>query len=157
ESVEYYDAEGTWVLSTSAVEREGDDTWVRVEGLPPGEGYLVVAGNVLRTRLSPGPNPDLEFPVRRPRNLVVRCRVASAPPGVEAGPLGRGCRVLVDGRVPIRDWFSEGSVDANGWSEWRREFPPGRYTLELGRPTGGVLCKEIDVGLDSETTVVVDG
>jgi hypothetical protein len=157
ESVEYYDSDGTWVEFVSRLEREGNDPWIRLEGLPPGEGYLVASDNALRTRLSPGPNPDLELPVRRPRDLVVRYRLASAPPGEGAGPMGPGCRILVDGRVPIRDWSSTSRGMAEGWFEWSDRFPPGRYTLELGRPAGGGLRKEIDVGLDEETNIVVDG
>ncbi|MGH7149696.1 MAG: hypothetical protein ACREIU_03300 [Planctomycetota bacterium] len=156
-NVEFYDREGRWIDFSSTVVEEGADRWVRLEGVPPGEGFVVVSDNALPVRMSSGSNPDLDLPVRRPRKTVVRYRVPRGSPDVGAPSSAGGYRVLLAGRVPIRDWTSDAPEDSSGWSGWGDSFPPGSYTIEIDPGAGAIVRREFEVGEGEETTVVVDG
>ncbi len=155
---EYRDCEGRWGNVSWEEETETDTRWLQLGDLQPGEGFLLLAGNVLRIRVSPGSNPDVDFPIRRPRSLIVRYVAGKTPEHLGFRPLSEGLRTFFDGRVCLHSTSFSRPERVEGWVERRMDeiLPPGRYTLELDPGIGSIVRREIEVGLDEVTTVAVD-
>ncbi len=154
----YYDGEGRPREVTSRVEAEGEGVRVAVSGVPPGEGYLLVAGNARKVRLQSGPGPEIEFPVRRRRWLKVRCREPEGSGAEVTGFASWRLSVLFDGRVPLADFRFTPTPGPDGWVERAdTQLPPGPYALDLQRGTGTIVRREFEVGQEEETVVVVEG
>ncbi|MCI0585709.1 MAG: hypothetical protein L0323_02570 [Planctomycetes bacterium] len=156
-SAAYYDGEGRPREVTSRLEVEGEGIRVVVSGVPPGEGYLLVAGNAKKVRLQSGPGPEIEFPVRRGRWLKVRCREPRGSGAEETESASWRLSFLFDGRVPLADFRFTPTPGLDGWVERAgTQLPPGPYTLELQGGAGTIVRRGFEVGHAEETVVVVE-
>ncbi|HET6203977.1 MAG TPA: carboxypeptidase-like regulatory domain-containing protein [Planctomycetota bacterium] len=149
--LQYFDPTGTALPCAAQDEAGSNGSLVRVSGLPPGAGWIVLAGNALRVRLAPGSNGELDFPIRRLRTVRAKWRPIEGKDFPQAGE----ARLLREGQLPVAQGaWSLGSGEAWDWIDFAA--PPGSYLLDVEFAAGARARREVVVGIEDSTELEIE-
>jgi hypothetical protein len=152
-ALEYRNSAGLRLPCAGTLDERGEG--VRLDDAPPGSGFVVLAGNVLRLELSSGANRDRGFPVRRPRRLKVRFRPRAEILGPQHSVICEA-RLLGPGGIPAAETVHLSARRADGRCLVTLDAPPGAYTLELSACRGKLVRRAVQVGEEPVSEVLVE-
>ncbi|MCI0585428.1 MAG: carboxypeptidase-like regulatory domain-containing protein [Planctomycetes bacterium] len=148
--VRYRDSRGAEVRTGIEAGGGEEPASLLVRGLPPGEGYLVLAGNLLRIGLSAGTEVERRFPLRKPRRLLVRFRPRDGTVGGD-GLVECSASLATAAGLPVVEETKRLRPRRDGSCLLWLVAPPGDYGFRMEVCGGKEIRRPVTV-VEAETT-----